>query len=140
VASPRHDFANSGGKPGVAGCECLDSAAVILGHGPGTGTKGFFFFNNIPVAVRVCQQDYSDLNRKVLILNWDIHYGNDVQNIFYNDPNILYISCHVYQNGIYNPCKPTNTMTPEVSSTAASRLVVARTSISAGMIKVTEGA
>lgn len=74
---------------------------------------GFCFFNNVPVAVRVCQQDYPDLCRKVLILDWDVHHGNGIQNIFYDDPNVLYISLHVYQNGQFYPGKPPNEMTPD---------------------------
>ncbi|KAF5667569.1 histone deacetylase [Fusarium heterosporum] len=74
---------------------------------------GFCFFNNVPVAVKVCQQDYPEICRKVLILDWDVHHGNGVQNIFYHDPNVLYISIHVYQNGIFYPGKPPNPMTPD---------------------------
>ncbi|KOS18449.1 Histone deacetylase clr3 [Escovopsis weberi] len=74
---------------------------------------GFCFFNNVPVAVKVCQQDYPDKCRKVLILDWDVHHGNGIQNIFYEDPNVLYISIHVYQNGVFYPGKPPNPMTPD---------------------------
>lgn len=74
---------------------------------------GFCFFNNVPVAVKVCQQDYPDLCRKVVILDWDVHHGNGIQNIFYQDPNVLYISLHVYQNGAFYPGKPPNPMTPD---------------------------
>ncbi|KAH7173675.1 uncharacterized protein B0J16DRAFT_276226 [Fusarium flagelliforme] len=82
-------------------------------HAEWDSPMGFCFFNNVPVAVRVCQQDYPDLCRKVLILDWDVHHGNGVQNIFYNDPNVLYVSLHVYQNGIFYPGKPPNPMTPD---------------------------
>ncbi|OAR01822.1 hypothetical protein LLEC1_00665 [Akanthomyces lecanii] len=74
---------------------------------------GFCFFNNVPVAVRVCQQDYPDTCRKVLILDWDVHHGNGVQNIFYNDPNVLYISIHVYQNGSFYPGKSPDPSVPD---------------------------
>lgn len=82
-------------------------------HAEWDAPMGFCFFNNVPVAVRVCQQEYPDLCRKVLILDWDVHHGNGVQNIFYNDPNVLYVSLHVYQNGIFYPGKPPNPMTPD---------------------------
>ncbi|KAH7149759.1 histone deacetylase [Dactylonectria estremocensis] len=74
---------------------------------------GFCFFNNVPVAVKVCQKDCPDICRKVLVLDWDVHHGNGVQNIFYQDPNVLYISLHVYQNGMFYPGKPPNPMTPD---------------------------
>jgi len=74
---------------------------------------GFCLFNNVPIAAKVCQQEYPDLCRKILILDWDVHHGNGIQNIFYEDPNILYISIHVYQNGIFYPGKPDNSQTPD---------------------------
>lgn len=74
---------------------------------------GFCFFNNVPVAVRVCQREYPETCRKVLILDWDVHHGNGIQNIFYEDPNVLYISIHVYRNGDFYPGKPPNEMTPD---------------------------
>lgn len=74
---------------------------------------GFCLFNNVPIATRICQQEYPDLCRKVLILDWDVHHGNGIQNIFYEDPNVLYISLHVYQDGSFYPGKPDNPMTPD---------------------------
>ncbi|KND92534.1 Histone deacetylase clr3 [Tolypocladium ophioglossoides CBS 100239] len=82
-------------------------------HAEWDAPMGFCFFNNVPVAVRVCQQDYPDICRKVLILDWDVHHGNGIQNIFYQDPNVLYVSIHVYQNGECYPGKPPNPMTPD---------------------------
>jgi histone deacetylase 6 len=82
-------------------------------HAEYNQAMGFCFFNNVPVAVRICQADYPDICRKVLILDWDVHHGNGVQNMFYQDPNVLYISIHVYQNGLFYPGKPDNPMTPD---------------------------
>ncbi len=67
---------------------------------------GFCMFNNVPIAAKVCQREYPDTCRKILILDWDVHHGNGVQNIFYEDPNVLYISIHVYQNGDFYPGQP----------------------------------
>lgn len=74
---------------------------------------GFCLFNNVPIAAKVCQQNYPDLCRKILILDWDVHHGNGIQNMFYDDANILYISLHVYQNGTFYPGKPDNLITPD---------------------------
>ncbi|KAK1458977.1 histone deacetylase [Colletotrichum melonis] len=74
---------------------------------------GFCFFNNVPVAVKICQQEYPEACRKVLILDWDVHHGNGIQNIFYDDPNVLYISLHVYQNGQFYPGPPENAEIPD---------------------------
>lgn len=64
---------------------------------------GFCFFNNVCVAARVCQLDFPEKCRKILILDWDVHHGNGVQEVFYADPNVLYISIHVHRNGTFYP-------------------------------------
>jgi len=64
---------------------------------------GFCFFNNVCVAARLMQTQYPDTIRKVLIVDWDVHHGNGIQNIFYEDPNVLYISIHVHANGTFYP-------------------------------------
>ncbi|CAN8103481.1 unnamed protein product [Discula destructiva] len=74
---------------------------------------GFCMFNNVPVAARVCQKAFPDACRKVLILDWDVHHGNGIQNIFYDDPNVLYISTHVYSAGTFYPGQPENPSTPD---------------------------
>lgn len=74
---------------------------------------GFCLFNNVPIGARVCQNEYPDTCRKVFILDWDVHHGNGVQNMFYEDPNVLYISLHVYENGNFYPGKPLNSRIPD---------------------------
>ncbi|GAB7352903.1 hypothetical protein MBLNU459_g3492t1 [Dothideomycetes sp. NU459] len=64
---------------------------------------GFCFFNNVPIAAKACQRQFGDQCRKVFILDWDVHHGNGVQQAFYNDPNVLYISLHVHQGGRFYP-------------------------------------
>jgi histone deacetylase 6 len=67
---------------------------------------GFCFFNNVCIAAKVCQKDFSETCRKVLILDWDVHHGNGIQEAFESDPNVLYISLHVYKNGTFYPTGP----------------------------------
>lgn len=74
---------------------------------------GFCLFNNVPIAAKVVQKEFPDLCRKILILDWDVHHGNGIQNMFYEDPNILYISLHVYENGEFYPGRPDNNMIPD---------------------------
>ena len=62
---------------------------------------GFCFFNTISIAAKHAQKVHKV--KKVLILDWDIHHGNGVQHIFYDDPNVLYISLHRFDNGEYFP-------------------------------------
>lgn len=66
---------------------------------------GFCFFDNVAVAAKVCQKNYGEACRKIMILDWDVHHGNGVQQAFEDDPNVLYISLHVYQDGNFYPSK-----------------------------------
>lgn len=57
----------------------------------------------MPIATRVVQKEFPDQIRKVLILDWDVHHGNGIQHAFESDPNVLYISLHVYQSAQFYP-------------------------------------
>ncbi|KAL2846671.1 hypothetical protein BJY01DRAFT_213339 [Aspergillus pseudoustus] len=72
-------------------------------HAEHDKTMGFCLFNNVSVAARVCQKQLGESCRKILILDWDVHHGNGIQKAFYDDPNVLYISLHVYQDGKFYP-------------------------------------
>ncbi|XP_076870800.1 histone deacetylase 7 isoform X2 [Brachyhypopomus gauderio] len=52
--------------------------------------------NTKPVSVAIAaKQLQCRLNvSKILIVNWDVHHGNIIQEVFYTDPNVLYISLH----------------------------------------------
>ncbi|KAG6845885.1 hypothetical protein H0H87_000691 [Tephrocybe sp. NHM501043] len=65
---------------------------------------GFCFFNNVAVAARVVQQ-LTPIKR-ILILDWDVHHGNGTQRAFNDDPSVLYISLHRYEQGTFYPCGP----------------------------------
>ncbi|KAI4863668.1 putative histone deacetylase A [Hypoxylon rubiginosum] len=100
----------------VASGQVKNAFAIIRppGHHAEYDTPmGFCLFNNVPIAAKVCQNEYPDTCRKILILDWDVHHGNGVQNMFYDDPNVLYISLHVYDNGDFYPGKPDNPMIPD---------------------------
>jgi len=60
---------------------------------------GFCFFNNVAVAVKKMTHKYGI--KKVLILDWDVHHGNGIQEAFYDDPNVLYISLHRFTDNFY---------------------------------------
>jgi histone deacetylase 6 len=64
---------------------------------------GFCFFDNVAIAAKVCQKDFGEECRRILILDWDVHHGNGVQMAFEDDPNVLYISLHVHNNGKFYP-------------------------------------
>ncbi|KAE9362747.1 histone deacetylase-like protein [Stipitochalara longipes BDJ] len=82
-------------------------------HAEHNESLGFCIFNNVPIAASVCMQDYPELCRKILILDWDVHHGNGIQNMFYEEPNVLYISLHVYANGEFYPGQPEDPSLPD---------------------------
>jgi len=63
-------------------------------HATPDRAMGFCLFNNVAVAARVAQQE-NGLER-VLIVDFDVHHGNGTQDIFYQDPSVLYFSTHQY--------------------------------------------
>ncbi|KAJ5908684.1 histone deacetylase Hda1 [Penicillium taxi] len=75
-------------------------------HAEHDTAMGFCIFNNVCIAARACQAELGDKCRKILILDWDVHHGNGIQKAFYDDPNVLYISLHVYKNATFYPSDP----------------------------------
>ncbi len=53
---------------------------------------GFCIFNNTGIAARYARQIYG-LNR-ILIIDWDIHHGNGLHDLFYEENKVLYFSSH----------------------------------------------
>lgn len=53
---------------------------------------GFCIFNNIAIGARYAQQRHGV--ERVLIADWDVHHGNGTQDIFFDDPSVLFFSTH----------------------------------------------
>jgi acetoin utilization deacetylase AcuC-like enzyme len=51
---------------------------------------GFCLFNNVSVAAAAL----AERGERVAIVDWDVHHGNGTQDIFYDDPRVLYVSLH----------------------------------------------
>jgi histone deacetylase 6 len=64
---------------------------------------GFCVYNNVAVAINAMRAKHPEEFKKVLIVDWDVHHGNGTQNIFYNDPNVLFFSIHRSDNGAFYP-------------------------------------
>lgn len=65
-------------------------------HATRSKAMGFCLINNIAVAVRRAQKLG---HGRVLILDIDVHHGNGTEEIFLEDPSVMFISTH--QWGIY---------------------------------------
>jgi histone deacetylase 6 len=62
---------------------------------------GFCFMNNAVIGAR---EAINDLGlKKVLILDWDVHHGDSTQHLTYKDSDILYMSFHRFDNGVFFP-------------------------------------
>uniref|UniRef100_A0A3Q3E141 histone deacetylase n=1 Tax=Labrus bergylta TaxID=56723 RepID=A0A3Q3E141_9LABR len=88
----------------VATGELKNGFAVVRppGHHAEESTPmGFCYFNSVAIAAKLLQQRLS-VNR-ILIVDWDVHHGNGTQQAFYDDPNVLYLSIHRYDDGNFFP-------------------------------------
>ncbi len=63
-------------------------------HATATRGMGFCLFNNNAVAARFAMERFGV--SRVFILDWDAHHGNGIQDIFYRDDRVLYVSLHQY--------------------------------------------
>ena len=83
-------------------------------HAEPQAAMGFCFYNNVAVATKWLQKKYADgpdQIKKVLILDWDVHHGNGTQKAFENDPSVLYMSLHRFEDGTFYPGTTYGSMT-----------------------------
>jgi acetoin utilization deacetylase AcuC-like enzyme len=60
---------------------------------------GFCLFNNIALAADHARRVHQ--LKRLLIVDWDVHHGNGTQDVFYEDPEILFLSIHRFGVGFY---------------------------------------
>jgi len=83
----------------LAAIEGLDAGrgdtAFVAARPPGhhalaEQSMGFCLINNIAVGAAAL----AERGERVVIVDFDVHHGNGTQDIFWNDPRVLYISTH----------------------------------------------
>src|SRR6185312_9656033 len=81
-----------------------DANALCLVRPPGhhatpSRSMGFCLFNNVALAAQHARRAHG-LTR-ILIVDWDVHHGNGTQDIFYEDPEVMFFSIHRYGMHFY---------------------------------------
>lgn len=63
-----------------------------LHHAMPSGASGFCIYNDVAVAIRALRVDWPDL--RVAYVDVDAHHGDGVQEVFWDDPQVLTVSLH----------------------------------------------
>ena len=97
--------AQRGAGLGLAAAEALAAGeaevAFVAPRPPGhhanaVRAMGFCLLNNVAVTAAALAEQ----GQRVLIVDWDVHHGNGTQDVFWDDPRVLYVSTHQW------PCYP----------------------------------
>ena len=62
-------------------------------HATRDRAMGFCLLNNVAVAAAAARARGA---ARVAIVDWDVHHGNGTQDIFWDDPTVMYLSVHQY--------------------------------------------
>lgn len=68
-------------------------------HASTSSASGFCIFNNVAMAAIYA----TAFNKRVLVVDWDIHHGDGTEEILNGRENILFFSVQRYDNGKYYP-------------------------------------
>ena len=99
VTDTSWDAAVRAAGAGLVAIDALESSgegtAFVVVRPPGHHAKrdrgmGFCLRNNVAVAAAALVAR----GARVLVVDWDVHHGNGTQEIFWDEPNVLYVSTH----------------------------------------------
>eukprot|EP00898_Chlorokybus_atmophyticus_P004270 jgi/Chlat1/4844/Chrsp31S04807 len=91
----------------VANGELLRCIAVVRPpghHAEHKAARGFCLYNNVALAAKQILLKQELAIKKILIVDWDVHHGNGIQQMFWEDAAVLYFSVHRYDRGMFYPC------------------------------------
>ena len=63
--------------------------------------SGFCFYNNVAIGAKYALKQYN--LKRIAIVDWDVHHGNGTQEIFYDSNEVLFISFHRFEKGLFYP-------------------------------------
>ena len=63
--------------------------------------SGFCFYNNVAIGAQYAIKQHN--LKRIAIVDWDVHHGNGTQNIFYDSSQVLFISLHRFDKGLFYP-------------------------------------
>jgi len=90
-------------KAGASVFESKVNRAVSIGSGFHHAGRnyggGFCLFNDIAITVEYLREKHG--LKRVMIVDYDLHAGNGTSDIFYQDPNVLFVSLHQDPRTIY---------------------------------------
>ena len=99
VSAASYEAAVLAAGAGLTAIEALDGGAVSAAfcavrppghHATAARAMGFCLFNNVAVTAAAL----AERGERVLIVDYDAHHGNGTQAIFWEDPQVAYVSLH----------------------------------------------
>jgi acetoin utilization deacetylase AcuC-like enzyme len=91
----------------LAAGACLQGVGMLMGgavdaffalvrppghHALAGSAGGFCIFNNLAIAARFAMNSHGV--KRILVIDWDIHHGNGINDLFYDERSLYYYSTH----------------------------------------------